>query len=71
VDRTANHAFCNLAVGGQVTAIVFRQRGSARNHWGAVSEGAALSYRVSPVVFRGAFLCGAVSAISKTPQHQK
>jgi hypothetical protein len=29
-----------------------------------------LSYRVSPVVFRRAFLCGAASANSKTPQHQ-
>jgi hypothetical protein len=70
VDRNANHAFWNLAVGGHVTAIVFRQRGSARNLCGAASEAAALSYKVSPVVFRRAFLCGAFSANSKTQQHQ-
>jgi hypothetical protein len=70
VDRNTNQAFWNLAVGGHVTAIVFRQRGSARNFCGAASEGAALSYWVSPLVFRRAFLCGAVSANSKTPQHQ-
>ncbi len=69
VDRNAIHAFGNLAVGGYVTAIVFRRRGSARNLCGAASEGAALSDRVSPVVFRRAFLCGAVSANSKTPHH--
>jgi hypothetical protein len=64
VDRNANHPFWNLAVGSHVTAIVFRHGGSARNLCGAATDGAAVSYTVSPVVFRDAFLCGAVSADS-------
>ena len=58
MDQNANHAFWDLAVGGHVTAIVFRQRGSAGNLRGAASEGAALSYRFSPVVFRAWFKVG-------------
>jgi hypothetical protein len=71
VDRNADLALWNLAVGGHVTAMVFCQYGSARCPCGVAAEGAAISYMVGPIVLPTFFLCGPFRASLKTAKHQK